>query len=184
MRKTKKKNQFLVPEETVISRIYFIRGQKVMIDRDLAELYDVETKRLKEAVKRNLSRFPSDFMFTMNTSEFKNWRSQFASSNSNVRMGLRYKPFCFTEQGVTMLSCILNSPRAIEVNIHVIRVFTRLRETLMSNKDILHKLEKLEKQVSKNSEDVSKIFSVLRQLLQEPESPRKRIGYKTPGSVH
>lgn len=173
-----------VPEETVMNRIFLVRKQKVMIDRDLAELYGVETKRLKEAVKRNLSRFPSDFMFTMNEAEFKNWRSQFAASNLNDRMGLRHKPFCFTEQGVTMLSCVLNSPRAIEMNIHIIRVFTKLRETVLTNKDILLKLEKMEKQVSKNADDVSKVFSVLRKLLQQPELPRKRIGYKTASSAN
>ena len=182
--KRRMKKSVSVPDETVMNKIYLVRKQKVMIDRDLAELYGVETKRLKEAVKRNLGRFPSDFMFTMNESEFKNWRSQFATSNLKDKMGLRHKPFCFTEQGVTMLSCVLNSPRAIDVNIHIIRVFTRLRETLLSNKDILLKLEKLEKQVSKNADDVSKIFSVLRQLLQQPETPRKKIGYKTPGSAN
>lgn len=100
-----------------------------MVDRDLAELYGVETKRLKEAVRRNMQRFPSDFMFEMNEEELRNWRTQFASSNSDV-MGLRYHPFCFTEQGVTMLSCILNSERVIAVNIQVIRIFTKMRELL------------------------------------------------------
>src|ERR1700754_4766204 len=104
-----------VAEEAIINKIYLIRGKKVMLDRDLAELYGVETKRLKEAVKRNLSRFPSDFLFVMNNKELKNWRTQFATSKED-RQGLRYAPFCFTEQGVTMLSCVLNSARAIAVN--------------------------------------------------------------------
>lgn len=95
----------------IMNKIYMIRGQKVMIDRDLAELYEVETKRLKEAVRRNENRFPKDFMFEMNKKEFANWRSQFATSNED-KQGLRYAPFCFTEQGVTMLSCVLNSDRA------------------------------------------------------------------------
>lgn len=175
----KKKAGSLVPEEVLVNKIFLVRGKKVMVDRDLAELYGVETKRLKEAVRRNKERFPADFMFEMKAAEFKNWRTQFATSNPEARKGMRYRPFCFTEQGVTMLSCILNSPRAIDVNIRVIRVFTRLREALMSNKDILLKLEKLEKQVMKNSDDVTRIFTVLRQLLQEPQSPRTRIGYRT-----
>ena len=121
-----KKPVFLstIPEETFISKIYVIRGQKVMIDRDLATLYGLKTKVLKQSVKRNIDRFPEDFMFGMSNTEFQNWRSQFVTSNSE-RMGLRYAPFCFTEQGVTMLSCVLNSKQAIETNIRIIRVFTK-----------------------------------------------------------
>ena len=108
----------VLAEEAIISKIYLIRGQKVMIDRDLAELYGVETKRLKEAVRRNASRFPSDFMFEMNKEEFEDWRTQNATSKED-KQGLRYAPFCFTEQGVTMLSCVLSSERAIMVNIQI-----------------------------------------------------------------
>src|SRR5882757_7328506 len=125
-----------LPDEVIIGKIYFIRGQKIMVDRDLAELYGVETKRLKEAVRRNLNRFPEDFMFEMTKEEFENWRSQFVISNLD-KQGLRHAPFCFTEQGVTMLSCVLNSERAISVNIRIIRIFTRLREMLLTHKDIL-----------------------------------------------
>ena len=132
-----------LPDEIVLSKIFTIRDQKVMIDRDLAELYGVETKRLKEAVRRNSERFPSDFMFEMTREEFDDWRTQIATSNSE-RMGLRYLPFCFTEQGVTMLSCILNSARAIKVNIQIIRIFSKMREMLISNSDILKKLLELE----------------------------------------
>lgn len=107
-----------IAEESVISKIYIIRGQKVMLDRDLALLYGVETKALKQAVRRNIERFPSDFMFEMSLEELDNWRSQFVTSKED-RQGLRYAPFCFTEQGVTMLSCVLNSERAIAVNILV-----------------------------------------------------------------
>src|SRR6187431_2124688 len=117
-----------------------------MIDRDLADLYGVETRALKQAVRRNLSRFPGDFMFEMNKEEFEIWRSQNVTSNED-KLGLRHSPFCFTEQGVTMLSCILNSDRAIEVNIRVIRIFTKLREMLLTHKDILIKLEKIEKEL-------------------------------------
>jgi phage regulator Rha-like protein len=121
-----------IPDEVVMSKIYLIRNIKVMLDRDLAELYGVETKRLKEAVRRNIARFPEDFMFEMTNDEFLYWRSQFASSNSE-KMGLRYAPFCFTEQGVTMLSCVLNSTRAIQLNIQIVRIFTRIREALTDN---------------------------------------------------
>ena len=146
-----------IPEEAIISKIYQIRGQKVMIDRDLAELYGVEAKRLKEAVRRNIDRFPEDFMFELTNEEFQNWRTQIASSNSD-RMGLRYAPYCFTEQGVTMLSCVLNSKKAIEMNIRIIRVFTKMRDMLMTHKDILLKLAQVEKQIGKNSEDIQLIF--------------------------
>ncbi len=169
-----------VADEAIMNKIYMIRGQKVMIDRDLAELYDVETKVLKQAVRRNISRFPKDFMFEMNKKEFENWRSQNASSNFNDadRMGLRYAPFCFTEQGVTMLSCILNSGRAILVNIQIIRIFARLREMVLANKDILLKLEQIEKQVTKHDGDMQVVFRTLRKLLNPPQEPRPRIGFK------
>jgi phage regulator Rha-like protein len=167
----------LMPDEAIIRKIFLIRGQKVMLDRDLAELYGVETKRLKEAVRRNRDRFPEDFMFEMSTDEFQNWRTQFATSNSDI-MGLRHPPFCFTEQGVTMLACVLSSARAIETNIRIIRIFTKMRETLMAHKDILLKLEKFERQVEKNSSDIHLIFEALKQLLNPPQEPRKRIGYK------
>ncbi len=107
-----------------------------MIDRDLAELYEVETKRLKEAVRRNINQFPKDFMFEMNKKELENWRTQNVSSKED-KQGLRYAPLCFTEQGVTMLSCVLNSDRAVDVNIQIIRIFTKMKEMLMTDKDIL-----------------------------------------------
>ena len=145
----KLQNLGMVPEETIFNKIYLIRGQKVMLDRDLAELYGVGTKVLKQAVKRNMERFPQDFMFEMSDEELKNWRSQFVTSNS-VKFGLHYPPFCFTEQGVAMLSSILNSRQAILVNIQIIRVYTKMREMLMTHKDILFKLEQFEKTVMKN----------------------------------
>ncbi len=129
------KNEGGVIEEIVINKIYLIRGQKVMLDRDLAELYEVETKRLKEAVRRNPERFPVDFMFEMNKEEFENWRTQFATSNFD-KMGLRHAPFCFTEQGVAMLSSVLNSPKAVQINIQIIRIFTKLRQMLMDNTEL------------------------------------------------
>jgi hypothetical protein len=172
-----KQNLPSIPDETIINKIYLIRDQKVMIDRDLAELYGVGTKVLKQAVKRNIERIPVDFMFEMTGEEFQNWRSQFVTSKSDL-MGLRYSPFCFTEQGVTMLSCVLNSQRSIDTNIRIIRVFTKMREMLLTQKDILLKLEQFEKQVAKNSAEIQLIFDTLKRLLNSPQEPRKRIGYK------
>ena len=166
-----------IPDEVIINKIYLVRGQKVMIDRDIAELYGVETKVLKQAVKRNIERFPKDFMFEMTDKEFQIWRSQFVTSKSDI-MGLRHAPFCFTEQGVTMLSCLLNSQKAIETNIRIIRVFTRMRGMLLTHKDLLLKLEKFERQLATNSNDIQSIFKVLKQLLNPPQEPRRQIGYK------
>lgn len=148
-----------------------------MIDRDLAELYGVEPKRLKEGVRRNIERFPEDFMFELTVEEFQIWRTQIASSKSDL-IGLRYPPYCFTEQGVTMLSCILKSKKAIETNIRIIRVFSKMREMLLTQKDILLKLEQFEKQLGKNSEDIQLIFKALKQFLNPPQEPRRQIGYK------
>lgn len=166
-----------VADEVVISKIYLIRGQKVMIDRDLAELYGVETKRLKEAVRRNIERFPEDFMFEMNKAEFEQWRKE-NITEAEDKQGLRYAPFCFTEQGVTMLSCVLNSKRAIEVNIQVIRIFTKLREMVLTHKDILLKLEKLERKAVQHDGDIKLIFKYLRELLNPPTEPMRKIGFK------
>ena len=166
-----------IPDEVIISKIYLIRGQKVMIDRDLAELYGVETKRLKEAVRRNIERFPEDFMFEMNKKEFESWREESISSPED-KQGLRYAPFCFTEQGVTMLSCILNSSTAIEVNIRVIRIFTKLREMVLTNKDILLKLEQIERKVGQHDDDIKLIFDYLKELLNPPTKPMRKIGFK------
>ncbi len=170
-----------VADEAIMNKIYMVKGQKVMIDRDLAELYNVETKVLKQAVRRNIKRFPKDFMFEMNKSEFENWRSHFVTSNKGDKMGLRYAPFCFTEQGVTMLSCILNSDRAIHVNIQIIRIFTKLREMILTNKDILLKLEQLEKKGIKQDEDIQMVFAALKQLLNQTQEPRRRIGFRRNG---
>lgn len=167
-----------LPDDFILTKIYFLRGQKVMIDRDLSELYGIETKRLKESVRRNMERFPNDFMFEMNSEEFENWRSQFASSNFSDRMGLRHPPFCFTEQGVAMLSSVLNSAQAKAVNIRIIRLFTKMREMLSTHKDVLLKLEQLERKSNKNEEDIQLIFEALKQLLNPPQTARKRIGFK------
>ena len=151
---------------------------KIMIDRDLAEMYGVPTKALKQAVKRNKERFPEDFMFEMTNSELTNWRSQIVTSNSD-KMGLRYPPFCFTEQGVAMLSSILNSATAIQVNIQIIRIFSKLKEALLAHKDILLAIEKLEKDVKQNKQDIALIFEALKQLLNPPQQKRRMIGFKS-----
>lgn len=148
-----------------------------MIDRDLAELYGVQTKRLKEALRRNVGRFPTDFMFEMTKDEFDNWRTQIATSKSE-KMGLRYAPFCFTEQGVTMLSCVLNSERAIDVNIRIIRTFSKMREMILTNKDLLIEMEEIRKKVTGQDDKIDLIFNYLQQFIKEQEVPRKRVGYK------
>ena len=171
-----------IPDELVMSRIYVIRGIKVMLDRDLAELYGVETKVLKQSVKRNINRFPSDFMFEMSGKEFEEWRKEFVTTSGDKK-GLRYAPFCFTEQGVAMLSSILNSDRAIMVNIQIIRVFTKMRELLATHKEILQKLEQLEKKDIEKDEKIMLIFEYLKQFEQSKieeldQKNRRKIGYK------
>ncbi len=172
----KKQTDITIPDETIISKIYFIRGQKVILDRDLAQLYGVTTGNLNKAVQRNLKRFPDDFMFPLNEEEFKNLMFQNGISSWG---GTRKSPSAFTEQGVAMLSGVLNSDRAIEVNIHIIRVFTKLRQLLLTHKDILLKLEQLENNVTRHNKEIQYIFEALKQLLNPPAEPRKRIGYRT-----
>src|SRR5262249_55210642 len=133
-----------IPSERIEKAILLLRGQKVMLDRDLARLYGVPTGVLNQAVSRNQSRFPPDFMFQLDAEEFENWKSQFVISNSGAKMGLRKRPFAFTEQGVAMLSSVLRSPRAIAVNIAIMRAFVRLRELLATHKDLARKLAELE----------------------------------------
>jgi hypothetical protein len=151
-----------------------------MMDRDLAELYGVETKQLKRQVKRNIERFPEDFMFELSDEEFQEWRSQIGTSNSNEgdKMGLRYAPYVFTEQGVAMLSSVLNSERAIKVNIQIMRIYTKMREMLMTNQEILLRLEQLERKVDGHGEDIQLIFTYLKQLLHSPQEPRLRVGFR------
>lgn len=164
-------------EEILASKIYLIRGQKVMIDRDLAELYGVETKVLKQAVKRNIERFPFDFMFEMTKEEFQIWRSQFVTSNAD-KMGLRYAPFCFTEQGVTMLACTLNSKRAIDINIQIVRVFTKIREALSDTLSIKLDIEELKKKVNNQDKNIELVFNYLDELMEKQnKTTRNPIGY-------
>ena len=170
----KKELQQLVIEQKILNRIHVVRDQKIMLDEDLAEMYKVETRRLNEQVKRNISRFPKDFMFTLTQKEYENLKSQNSTSSWG---GRRKLPNAFTEQGVAMLSSILNSDVAIEVNI---RVFTRLREYALTHKEILLQLSKLEKEVKGNSKDIENIFIVLKELIetQKPLAPKNKIGFK------
>ena len=160
----------LVEEEKIMNKIHVIRNHKVMLDFDLAEMYGVETKRLNEQLKRNLKRFPKDFMFTLSEKETQHLRSQNATSSWG---GNRRKPNAFTEQGVAMLSSILNSETAIEVNISIIRVFTKLRSFTLTQKDILIQLVKLEKEVKGNSSEIENIFLVLKKLIEKDANPIK-----------
>jgi len=176
------KKASLLPDELIINKIILLRDQKVLIDRDLADLYGVETRILNQAVKRNIKRFPDDFMFQMTKEEFEIWKSQIVISNSD-RMGLRKPPFVFTEQGVAMLSSVLNSDRAILVNIQIMRVFTKMRALLDSHKEILRKLESIEKKDIEQDDKILLIFEYLKQLEQAKQEEtiykeRKRIGFK------
>ena len=162
-----------VPIEKITGKIYLIRGQKVMLDRDLAELYQVETKQLKRAVRRNIDRFPADFMFELTKAELENWRCQFGTSKSETK-GLRYKPLAFTEQGVAMLSSILRSKRAVQVNIQIMLAFNQLRKMIVSHKDLKRKIEAMEK---KYDEQFRIVFEAITQLIEEDEKPKKKIGY-------
>lgn len=173
-------NEITITENLVADKIYLIRNQKVMLDRDLAALYKVETKQLKRQVKRNLTRFPKDFMFQLNKEELKNWRCQIGSSNSGDRMGLRYPPFVFTEQGVAMLSSVLNSDTAIKVNIQIIRVFTKLRQAFTDGLNLKIEIEEIKKKVSLQSKNIELVFSYLDKLIEKRETgvTRKQIGYR------
>ncbi len=176
-------DKVVIPDEVIISKIYLIRGKKVMVDRDIADLYGVETRVLNQAVRRNEKRFPKDFMFQMTKEEMEDWKSQIVISN-NVKMGLRKPPLVFTEQGVAMLSSVLNSEQAIMVNIRIIRIFTNMRELLFSHKEILEKLEQLEKKDVEQDDKIMLIFEYLKQFEDDKQKNlsqknRKKIGYKT-----
>ncbi len=172
------------PDEVVMNKIYLIKNQKVMIDVDLAELYGVETKRVNEQVKRNIDRFPEDFMFQLTEREFENLKSQFATSSWG---GTRKLPFVFTEQGVAMLSSVLNSPKAIQVNIQIMRIFTRIRQMLTDNTELRLAIEKLEKISIKNTKSIELVFQYIDELTERQDlnerkqirsQPRNPIGYK------
>lgn len=171
--------QSLIPTERIEHAILLIRGQRVMLDRELATLYGVPTKVLNQAVRRNIARFPDDFMFQLSDEEFENWRSQFVTPNSSVKMGVRYRPLAFTEHGIAMLSSVLNSERAISVNIEIMRTFVRLRQWLTSNKDLAKRLDDLE---MKYDRQFKSVFDAIRQLMTPPAATSKkgRIGFRGP----
>jgi phage regulator Rha-like protein len=164
-------NLSIIPSERIINRIFVIRNEKVMIDRDLAELYGVKTKELNLAVKRNIKRFPADFMFQLFSEEFKNLRLQIETSSWG---GTRYMPYVFTEQGVAMLASVLNSERAINVNIQIIRTFVKIRKLLATNEALQRKVMQIEK---KYDSKIKKIFDILKLLLEEEKKPKKQIGF-------
>ncbi|MFN0083226.1 MAG: ORF6N domain-containing protein [Ferruginibacter sp.] len=170
------KQSLIIPDEVVISKILVLRDKKIMIDKDIAELYGVTTKRLNEQVKRNKKRFPADFMFQLTQEE-----KDEVVANCDHLKNLKYSPnlpFAFTEHGAVMLASVLNSDRAIEVNIQIVRIFTQIKEMLLMNKDFLLKVEQLENKVTSHDEDIKNIFQALKQLLNPPQEPRKRIGFK------
>ena len=162
----------VVPQEIIEQKIYLIRGKKVMMDKDLAVLYEIETRNLNKAVSRNLDRFPNDFMFQLSEEEFENLMFQFGTSSWG---GTRKFPRVFTEQGIAMLSNVLKSKRAVQVNIQIMRAFVRLREILASHKDLARKLEELEK---KYDVQFKVVFDAIRQLMIPPESPKRKIGFR------
>jgi hypothetical protein len=171
----------LIRSEGVENRIFLIRGQKVMFDRDLAELYDIETRALNKAVSRNIDRFPDDFMFQLNEDEFRNLKFHFGTSSWG---GTRKLPRVFTEQGIAMLSSVLKSKRAIQVNIIIMRIFVKIRQLLSTHKEILAKLNELEQKTEKNKQktdkntaDIQLIFNAIREMLAQPAPKTKRIGF-------
>jgi hypothetical protein len=169
-----------VSEETILEKIYIIRGLKVMLDKDLAEMYGVEVRILNQAVKRNASRFPDDFMFQLTEIEFKSLISQIVISEKKGRGGTRKPPYAFTEQGVAMLSSVLNSETAIQVNIQIIRLFTRMKQLIFDSKDLWMKIEKIEQHLVKNDEDIKTVFAYLKKLLIQENKPREPIGFRKP----
>lgn len=160
-------------EEIVLNKIYTIREQKVMLDRDLAILYGIETKRLKEAVRRHINRFPDDFMFELSETEFHNWRTQFATSKSD-KMGLRIAPMVFTEYGILMLSSILSSEKAIEVNVKIVRIFVKMRKLLLDNADLRLIMEEIRKKTEDNTRSIELLFQHFDQLIEQQENPPER----------
>jgi hypothetical protein len=167
----------LIPADLIERRIYLIRGSKVMLDSDLADLYEVRTKVLNQAVHRNLDRFPADFMFQLNEEEFGNLRSQTVTSSSS-HGGRRSLPYAFTEHGVAMLSSVLASKRAVALNILIIRAFVRLREYLITHKDLARKLEDVERTQKDHGAHIEQIYGYIQRLIEPaPEPSKRRIGF-------
>jgi hypothetical protein len=174
--KHSKKSTALIPVERIQDSILIIRGQKVMLDRDLAQLYEVSTGRLNEAVKRNIERFPNDFMFQLTGEEMTNLISQFAISRWG---GRRHLPYVFTEHGAIMLASVLNSPRAVKASVYVVRAFVRLREFISSHGELARKLDELERKVAGHDSDIGTLFAAIRQLMAPPGKTARQIGFKS-----
>jgi hypothetical protein len=168
---------FIIPDETIISKIYQIRGQRVMLDRDLAELYDVKAYRLREQVKRNISRFPENFMFQLTEKEVERMVSQNAIPSKQHLGG--YLPYVFTEHGVLQLSNVLKSERANQISIKIIELFVKMREMLLTHKDILLQLEEMRKSIAGQEDRVDLIYNYLVQFLEQKKKPKTEIGYKS-----
>ena len=171
-----KLTEIILPSERIETKIFFVRGKKVILDKNLASLYGVETRTLNQAVQRNIKRFPEDFMFQLNQQESTTLRSQFVILKNGRPKRSKYLPYVFTEQGIAMLSSVLKSERAIQVNIQIMRTFIKLRELLATNKRLREKIEKLEQKYDNNFKT---IFKVIKQLLAEEEKPKRKIGFKT-----
>ncbi len=186
----------IIPLQQIAKAIHWVRGEKVLLDFDLATLYGVPTKTLNQAVKRNATRFPEDFMFQLSAEETRFLRSQFVTAKSQAadnqwilpnwsqfvtssrkHRGRRYRPYAFTEQGVAMLSSVLNSERAVKVNIAIMRAFVKLRQTLETNRELARKFSELEKRVGKHDEEIDAILEAIRQLMAPPEKARREIGF-------
>ncbi len=167
----------VIPQERIENKIYLIRGRKVMIDKDLAELYGVPTKRLKEQVRRNMRRFPEDFLIELTLEEAQSLISRSQIATLKHGRNIKYQPFAFTEQGVAMLSSVLNSDQAIEVNIQIMRAFAKLRELMMSHKDLARKMDDLERKFEEHDKNFTVVFEAIRRLLEEPKKPKNPIGF-------
>lgn len=166
----------VIPQEIIENKIFMIRGHRVMLSTHLAELYGVEVRVLVQAVKRNKERFPQDFMFQLTKKEYKNLKSQIViSSWGGAR---RSRPYAFTEQGVAMLSSVLRSKRAIQVNIVIMRAFVKLRQILSTHKELVHKLSELERKIEKHDAEIKAIFNAIRQLMTLPEKTKRKIGFR------
>ena len=172
-----KADKIMIPDEVIMNKIYVIRNQKVMIDRDLAELYEVETKVLKQAVKRNIDIFPEHFMFELTENEFRNLRSQIVTSSWG---GQRYLPFVFTEHGVLQLASVLRSKKAKKISIHIIEVFVKMRQMLTDTLNLKLEIEAIKKKLTNHDKNISLVFSYLDELIKKQENPkpRKKIGFK------
>ena len=175
-----KKAESIIPVERIYKSILLMRGRKVMLDRDLAELYGVSTKRLNEQVRRNIERFPEDFMFQLRNDEVGLLRSHFATSKGG-RGGRRYRPYAFTEQGVAMLSSVLRSKRAVDVNIAIMRTFVKLREILATNASLRRKIEAMERRYN---EQFKYVFAILSEMVMAEPKPKGQIGYLTEAKEH